>query len=62
MVKSLFWAAVGAGAILQADRWLQKRKAQFSPNALTGRLLDTVNNRLEQSRTRSTAAPGRGGA
>lgn len=53
MIKGLFWIAVGAAGALQADKWLEKRKAQFSPNAVTGRLLDTANSRLEQSRARS---------
>ena len=53
MIKGLFWMAVGAAGALQADKWLEKRKAQYSPNALTGRLLDTVNARLEAGRGRA---------
>lgn len=58
MIKGLFWVAVGAAGALQADKWLQQRKAQFRPNALTGRLLESINTRLEQSRARSAAVPG----
>lgn len=52
MLKSIFWAAVGAGAVLGADKWFQARKQKYSPSALTGRLLDTVNTRLEHGGSR----------
>jgi DNA transposition AAA+ family ATPase len=58
MIKGLFWIAVGAAGALEAQKWLEKRKAQLSPNALTGRLLETANARLEQGRARSAAVPG----
>jgi hypothetical protein len=61
MIKGLFWMAVGAAGALEADKWLQRRKAQLRPSVLTGRLLDTANTRLEQSRARAAAVPGRGG-
>ena len=62
MIKGLFWMAVGAAGALQADKWLEKRKAQYSPNALTGRLLDTLNARLEGGRgTRGVGRSGEAG-
>lgn len=61
MIKGLFWVAVGAAGALQADKWLQQRKAQFKPSAVTGRLLEAANTRLEQSRARAAAVPGSGG-
>ena len=51
MLKPLFWVAVGAAGALQADRWLEKRKARFTPHAITGTMLDKVNDRLEKNRT-----------
>lgn len=51
MLKPLFWVAVGAAGALQADRWLEKRKARFSPHAITGTMLDKVNSRLEKNRS-----------
>jgi hypothetical protein len=53
VIKSLFWVAVGAAGALQADRWLDKKKARFTPNAMTGSLLDKVNQRLESKRQTS---------
>ena len=50
MIRRLFWIALGAAAALQLDRWLEARKARFTPNALTGSLLDKVNQRLEAKR------------
>lgn len=52
MLKPLFWVAVGAAGALQADRWLEERKARFTPHAITGTMLDKVNDRLEKSRSR----------
>jgi hypothetical protein len=51
MLKPLFWVALGAAGALQADRWLEKRKARFSPHAITGTMLDKVNSRLEKNRS-----------
>jgi hypothetical protein len=56
MLKPLFWVAVGAAGALQADRWLEKRKARFSPHALTGSMLDKVNSRLEKNRSQEHGA------
>ncbi|MEO8324148.1 MAG: hypothetical protein ABI571_08450 [Actinomycetota bacterium] len=47
MVKRLFWIAVGAAIALQFDRWWQARSASFTPNALTGTFLDSLNRKLE---------------
>ncbi|HVM36758.1 MAG TPA: hypothetical protein VM784_15640 [Actinomycetota bacterium] len=54
MLKRLFWIAAGAAAALQIDRWWRAQRSRFSPNALTGSLLDAVNKRLEE-RNRNTA-------
>jgi hypothetical protein len=56
MLKPLFWVAVGAAGALQADRWLEKRKARFSPHAITGTMLDKVNSRLEKNRAQEHGA------
>ena len=52
MLKSVFWVALGAAGALQADRWLERRKAKFTPHAITGTMLDKVNDRLEKNRSR----------
>jgi hypothetical protein len=51
MIKRLFWISVGAAGALQVDRWLRAKKASFTPNALTGTVLDKINERLEANRT-----------
>ena len=56
MLKPLFWVAVGAAGALQADRWLEKRKAKFSPRAITGSVLDKVNSQLEKNRSEEHGA------
>ena len=50
MIKGLFWVVVGAAGALQADRWLERKRAKFSPSAVTGTVLDKINQRLETSR------------
>jgi hypothetical protein len=55
MFKRLFWVVLGAVAALQADRWLREQKGRFTPNALTGTLLDKVNRRLETQRATADA-------
>jgi len=57
MIKSVLWVAVGAAAALEADKWLEKRKARYSPSALTGTLLDKVNSKLEEKRGVSPYKP-----
>lgn len=47
MIKRLFWIAVGAAIALQFDRWWQARREHFTPNALTGTFLDSLNRKLE---------------
>ena len=47
MIKRLFLLALGAAAALQIDRWLEKKRAQWSPSAVTGSMLDKINQRLE---------------
>ena len=47
MIKRLFWVAVGAAGALQVDRWLQQKRAKLSPSAMTGSMLDKINQRLE---------------
>ena len=56
MLKSVFWVAVGAAGALQADRWLERRKAKFTPHAITGTMLDKVNSRLEKNQSRGPGA------
>jgi hypothetical protein len=50
LIKKFFWVAVGAAGALQVDKWLSERRARFTPNAMTGALLDKVNRRLETKR------------
>ena len=53
MLKRLFWIAVGAVGALQADKWMREQRARFTPNAITGTLLDKLNGRLERNRPTS---------
>jgi hypothetical protein len=55
MIKSVFWVAVGAAGALQADRWLEKRKAKFTPNAVAGSMLDRLNRSLEKKQATTTS-------
>jgi hypothetical protein len=55
MIKSVFWVAVGAAGALQADRWLAKRKAKFTPNAVAGSMLDRINRSLEKKQATTTS-------
>lgn len=48
ILRSLFWGAVGALGALALDRWIEQRRQRWSPNAVTGRLLDALNDKLEQ--------------
>ena len=47
MIKRLLLVAVGMAGALQLDRWLQRKRAKWSPNAVTGSMLDKINQRLE---------------
>ena len=47
MIKRLLLVALGMAGALQLDRWLQQRRAKWSPNAVTGSMLDKLNQRLE---------------
>ena len=50
MFKRLLWMAIGAAGALQAERWVRAQRARLTPDALTGTLLDKVNERLEAQR------------
>lgn len=56
MIKSLFWVALGAAGVLQLDRWMERKRSRLTPNALTGTLLDKVNERLEKQRNKDNLA------
>jgi hypothetical protein len=45
---------VGAVGALQLDRWMQTQRQRLRPNAVTGRLLDGINRRLEARATAET--------
>ena len=47
MIKRLLLVALGAAGALQLDRWLQKKRAKFTPSAMTGSMLEKINQRLE---------------
>jgi hypothetical protein len=53
MLRRIFWILVGVIAALQADRWFRERRRRFTPNAITGSLLDKINERLEANRNRT---------
>ena len=58
MVRRLFWIALGAAGALQADRWLREKRARLTPNAVTGTMLDKLNERLEARRRAETQRRG----
>jgi hypothetical protein len=60
MLRRLFWIGVGAAGALQAERWMQRQRDRFRPNAITGTLLDKVNSKLEASNARASQAPAPG--
>ena len=47
MIKRLLLIALGIAGALEAEKWLAKARIRMSPNALTGSLLDKVNQKLE---------------
>jgi hypothetical protein len=53
MFRRIFWVLVGAVAALQADRWVRQRRRRFTPHAITGSILDRINERLEANRDRA---------
>jgi hypothetical protein len=55
MIKRLFWIALGAAGALQLDKWLEQKRAKLSPHAVTGSMLDKINERLEAKRRTSSA-------
>ena len=55
MIKRLFLVALGAAGALQLDRWMQQKRAKFSPHAVTGSMLDKINERLEAKRRTGSA-------
>ena len=57
MLRRLFWIVVGAVGALQADKWLREQRYRFTPNAITGTVLDKVNDRLERNRAAEARQP-----
>jgi hypothetical protein len=59
MLRRLLWVLVGVAGALQFDRWLRDKRRRLTPNALTGTVLDKLNERLEanQARQRAKAGP-----
>lgn len=54
MIRRLFWIAVGAAGVLQLDRWLEQKRAKLSAHAVTGTMLDKLNQRLEAKKHSGT--------
>ena len=48
LLRKLFWVLVGIAAALEMDRWLDRQKLRMSPHAMTGSLLDKLNETLEK--------------
>lgn len=48
LVKKAFWIAVGMVGALEADRWLSRQRVRMSPRAMTGSMLDKLNQTLER--------------
>jgi hypothetical protein len=50
MIKTFLWIVVGVIVALQLERLLGGLRSRFSPSAVTGSMLDRVNERLERDR------------
>jgi hypothetical protein len=48
VLRKFFWVLVGVAGALEADRWLDRQKVRMSPRAMTGGLLDKLNESLER--------------
>jgi hypothetical protein len=48
LARKFFWVLVGIAAALQLERWLDRQKVKMSPRAVTGNLLDKLNESLER--------------
>jgi hypothetical protein len=46
--RKFFWVLVGIAGALQLERWLDRQKVKMSPHAVTGNLLDKLNESLER--------------
>jgi hypothetical protein len=51
MIKRLLSVVLGAILALEWDRWWDKRRSRYTPNAITGRVLDSINQRIEARRS-----------
>ncbi len=54
LLRKFFWILVGVAAALELDRWIERQKVRMSPHAVTGGLLDKVNDSLEKRSSRTT--------
>ncbi len=55
MIKRLLLVVAGAVGAIEASRWFDRVRDRYRPSAVTGTLLDKVNDRLEASRSGSAS-------
>ncbi len=48
LLKKFFWIVVGIAAALELDRRIDRQRVRMSPRAVTGTLLDKLNEGLEK--------------
>ncbi|CAN5639172.1 hypothetical protein BH24ACT26_BH24ACT26_17000 [soil metagenome] len=48
LLRKLLWILLGVAGALEVDRWLNRQKLRMSPHAVTGGLLDKLNETLEK--------------
>lgn len=55
MLKSVFLIVVGAAGALEGERLFASLKARYRPSALTTKLFDTLNEKLEENRSEGSS-------
>ncbi|MDQ3645827.1 MAG: hypothetical protein M3345_02695 [Actinomycetota bacterium] len=58
MLKRILLVLIGAAGALEGEQVAQKLTARYRPSAVTGTLLDKLNQRLEGNRIRAGSGDG----
>ncbi len=48
VLRKFFWVLVGVAAALELERWLDRQRVRMSPHAVTGGILNKLNETLER--------------
>lgn len=55
MIKKVLLLLLGAVGAIEASRWSERMRNRYRPSAVTGTLLDMLNERLEAKRSERRA-------